>query len=152
MVRLRDRVGSDTVIIGNGDVQSHDEMVARHERYGVDGVMIGRAARRNPFVFNPTFKAMKLRSATQRCKLLTEHVRLCREHYGDKEGTMVIKRFIKSYLVHFKGSPELRAQLIKTETLTENRRTVTRLSVLEVALGPGVWGNLFGEHVVEMAQ
>ncbi len=32
---------------------------------------------------------------------------------------MVIKRFIKSYLVHFKGSPELRAQLIKTETLTE---------------------------------
>ncbi len=32
VVRLRDRVGSDTVIIGNGDVQSHDEMVARHEK------------------------------------------------------------------------------------------------------------------------
>lgn len=38
-------------IIGNGDVQTADQAVRRYRDYGVDAVMIGRAALRNPFLF-----------------------------------------------------------------------------------------------------
>lgn len=45
-------VGSGVVIVGNGDVRSADEGKLRAEETGADGIMIGRAAIGNPFVFS----------------------------------------------------------------------------------------------------
>jgi len=43
--------GSDTLILGNGDVTDRVDGLAQAEQYGVDGVLIGRACYGNPFVF-----------------------------------------------------------------------------------------------------
>lgn len=48
---LRDKMKVDTLIIGNGDVMSREEGLEKVEKYGVDGVMIGRGIFQNPWVF-----------------------------------------------------------------------------------------------------
>ena len=42
-----------TLILGNGDVKSYEQAIEKVEKYGVDGVLIGRASFGNPFVFQP---------------------------------------------------------------------------------------------------
>jgi nifR3 family TIM-barrel protein len=54
VVKLRDRISPDTVIIGNGDVISLQDGIARAKESGVDGVMVGRALFGNPWFFDST--------------------------------------------------------------------------------------------------
>lgn len=119
VVKLREALACDTVIIGNGDVQSWSEIKAKHRRYGVDGVMVGRAALKNPSIFNRDDPFSKMQSSSQRLELMAQHARLCRQQWGDEQGCTVLKRFLKSYLVGFKGAAELRAELMKTVTCSE---------------------------------
>lgn len=44
---------TSTLAIGNGDVKSYEEGLAKMKQYGVDGVLIGRASFGNPYVFRP---------------------------------------------------------------------------------------------------
>jgi len=57
--------GSDTVIIGNGDVWNYQNGLERAEKSGVDGVMIGRAALkiRGFLILKPKWKKFRFRTA-----------------------------------------------------------------------------------------
>ena len=46
-------------VFGNGDIDTPEKAIAQKNRYGVDGVMIGRAAIGNPWVFNEIKHFMK---------------------------------------------------------------------------------------------
>jgi tRNA-dihydrouridine synthase len=48
---LRDRLAPDTLIVGNGDVQSRAQGEALARRYKLDGIMIGRGIFHDPFIF-----------------------------------------------------------------------------------------------------
>lgn len=50
-VQIRDKMGSKTLIVGNGDVQNIEEAKKRVEETGCDGVMLGRAIYGNPWLF-----------------------------------------------------------------------------------------------------
>jgi tRNA-dihydrouridine synthase len=66
--------GSGTLILGNGDVRSHQEAMVRAARYGLDGVLIGRGSNGNPFVFQPeTPTAAYLRDRYLYLRIALEH-------------------------------------------------------------------------------
>lgn len=88
-----------TLIIGNGDVQSYDEVLEKHKTYGVDGVMIGRGIFKNPFVFD---KNMHKLIKSEKIELLEKHLELIQEHGG------MINKFLKVYLKGFPNAKDLR--------------------------------------------
>ena len=50
-VEIRDKMGKDTLIVGNGDVKSVEEGARRVEETGCDGIMVARGAYGNPWIF-----------------------------------------------------------------------------------------------------
>jgi len=72
-VQLRDSVGSDTLIHGNGDVTSFEDGLQKTEKYGVDGIMIGRGIFSNPWFFN---KNVQEKTPEERLNLMWKHTKL----------------------------------------------------------------------------
>ncbi|MCX6797551.1 MAG: tRNA-dihydrouridine synthase, partial [Candidatus Doudnabacteria bacterium] len=50
-VKVRDKMKSKTLIVGNGDIQNYQDGIIKAKASGVDGVMIGRASFGNPWIF-----------------------------------------------------------------------------------------------------
>jgi len=111
-VKIRNKISSNTIIIGNGDVKNYEEIREKVEKYGVDGVMIGRGIFANPWVFEKEIKSHDFKEAKT---ILIKHLKLCDEnqHY-DK-----IKKFFKMYVNNFDGANNLRVKLMTTKSVDE---------------------------------
>ena len=109
-------------IFGNGDIDSPQKTSEYKKQFGVDGIMVGRAAVGAPWVFSEIKHFMKTG------KLLpppdvTERVRVCREHFnfsirwkGDRLGVFEMRRHYSNY---FKGLPDFkpyRTRLVEANT------------------------------------
>jgi nifR3 family TIM-barrel protein len=111
-VKIRDEMGKDTLIIGNGDVLSKKQGRELVEKYNLDGIMIGRGVFNNPWVFNEEIKEV---TTQMRMDALLLHVRLYEECWGEERNFHVLKRFFKIYVKGFDGAGELRRRLMETE-------------------------------------
>ena len=105
---------SDTLIIGNGDVKSLEEGRARAAETGCDGVMIGRGAIGNPWVF-----ANCVPDARERFTVMREHVQLFRELLGAHKNFTEIRKHLAAYTKGLPGAAELRARLMGAQSLEE---------------------------------
>jgi tRNA-dihydrouridine synthase len=65
-------------IFGNGDITTATQAVEAHRRYGVDGILIGRGAIGNPWIFEQCQRAF--RGEPEREISVTERVEVCRRH------------------------------------------------------------------------
>ncbi|MEK7098838.1 MAG: tRNA-dihydrouridine synthase family protein, partial [Patescibacteria group bacterium] len=74
-VEIRDRLGSKTQIVGNGDVKDLDEARARAAETGCDGVMLGRAIYGNPWLYNEQHRKLLIRPQ-EKIDALIEHIKL----------------------------------------------------------------------------
>jgi nifR3 family TIM-barrel protein len=119
VVALRNAMASDTVIIGNGDVQSSTEILNKHTRYGVEGVMVGRAALKNPLLFRHDEQSLESLTSAQRIQLLWHHATLCRDSLGDTRGFIVIQKYFKIYIAHFEKSAMLRSALSRARSFEQ---------------------------------
>lgn len=120
-VELRNAINPDSVIIGNGDIHSQAELTAHAEKYGVDGVMVGRAIIANPFFFAPPPADSTLMTATKEFKinLLLKHYLIFRNTWGRNKDLRVMNKFIKPYLFGFSGAAELRRAIIEAKEYDE---------------------------------
>lgn len=116
VVRMRDEMKIETVIIGNGDVKSAQEAEKSAQEYGVDGVMIGRGILENIAAFSAQRKVL---SAQERINLLREHLKLWEETWGKTKNFSVMKKYFKIYIRDFDGVGELRAKLMETDSIGE---------------------------------
>ncbi|HBM46006.1 MAG: tRNA-dihydrouridine synthase [Parcubacteria group bacterium GW2011_GWF2_38_76] len=107
--------GSNTVIIGNGDVKSLEEGRQRAEESGVDGIMIGRGIFGNPWLFNDKIKKEEL-PIKEVLKVLLEHTRLFEKILGSKKPFVLMRKHFGSYVTGFEGAKELRMKLMETES------------------------------------
>lgn len=113
---MRDKGGHQTLIVGNGDVQSYAHGLELVERYKLDGIMIGRGVFQDPFVFAkespwPTY------SREQRIALYRKHVALFADTWVHNERRIyTLNKFCKVYISDFDGAKELREQLMKAES------------------------------------
>ena len=79
-VEIRNKLGSETLILGNGDALSLDDAKAKVEATGADGVMLGRAIFGNPWLFHPT-KDISNIPLEERLRVMVEHTKLFVELY-----------------------------------------------------------------------
>lgn len=116
---LRDEVAPDTLLTINGDIPDYQTGLELVEKYGVDGVMIGRGVFTNPFAFA---KESKNHSPAELLDLLRTHLDLFDE-YSQKEPRLFkpLRRFFKIYVRKFKGANDLRIALMETESTDEVR-------------------------------
>ncbi|MBN2401153.1 MAG: tRNA dihydrouridine synthase DusB [Spirochaetes bacterium] len=104
---------SSVPVIGNGDIRTYEEAMARLASTGCDAVMIGRAAVGNPWIFNG-----RIPDSDGIAKQIKEHLELMLEFYGEK-GIKLFRKHIAKYIRGMKDSAKFRALLVNAETKEE---------------------------------
>lgn len=117
-VDIRNEMGVETKIIGNGDVLSLEQANEYVEKYGVDGIMIGRGIFQDPFLFNPE-KSIHDLTPEQRIELMWKHAKLFTDTWGTTKNFAILKRFFKIYIRDFDGAGELRGKLMECASIEE---------------------------------
>ncbi len=113
---LRDAIAPDTLLVGNGDVETRTEGLAYVEQYGLDGIMIGRGVFHDPYVF-AEHSPWETITREQRIELYTKHVKLFADTWKHGERPIhVLNKFCKIYVNGFDGAKELREQLMAAES------------------------------------
>jgi len=125
---LRDRLAPETILIGNGDVESCQQGTELAQRCGLDGIMIGRGIFKNPWIFNG--QAHQIDQKRQ-LKLFVRHIELFEQAWQGKKNPNVLKKFAKMYVNHFEGAVEMRTQIMTAKTLEQLRDIVLRLAETE---------------------
>ncbi|MFW5689692.1 MAG: tRNA dihydrouridine synthase [Spirochaetota bacterium] len=123
---LARQMGVSTAILGNGDVSSRTEIREKSERYGLDGVMVGRGIFSDPYLFAAPGRAVAFADAepAEKINLLLDHVRLYREVWGETRNYEILKKFYKIYLSGFPGAQTLRDRLNLTHDFDSAERVV----------------------------
>jgi tRNA-dihydrouridine synthase len=149
VVKLRDKIAPETLIIGNGDVSDMNDGIEKGTQTHCDGIMIGRALFGNPWIFNKDISIKKkgtwkqnffLRllpnkwskkimgdsrytisdiSLSDKLHVMLEHTRLFDELLGDVKNFAVMKKHYKAYATGFPGAKELRIQLMESKNKEE---------------------------------
>lgn len=110
-VEIRDALGSETLIFGNGDALSLPDARAKAELSRADGVMLGRAIFGNPWLFHPE-KDLSNVSLEERLRVMVEHTKLFVELLPHKSFA-IMKKHYKAYVHGFDGAKELRMELME---------------------------------------
>lgn len=105
-------------IFGNGDIDSPEKAVTYKNRYGVDGIMIGRAAIGYPWIFNEIKHYIKT-GETLPSPTVEERVAVCKKHLhrsfewkGPVVGIFEMRRHYTNYLKGLPNIKEFRAKLV----------------------------------------
>lgn len=120
--------GSTALIIGNGDVTSLADGKEKCEKWGVDGVMVGRGVFGNPWFFNENMNRDEL-DPKERMRVLLEHARLFDELVNHKNFAVMRKHF-KAYTHGFDNAAPLREALMQAENSREVEQVLERFAVL----------------------
>jgi nifR3 family TIM-barrel protein len=116
---MRDKIAPNTLIVGNGDVTSRQQGEELAKKYKLDGIMIGRGALANPFVFAKTNKWAEL-APRQKIELYKKHVELFAKTWPNGEHSIqTLKKFAKAYINGFDGASDLRAQIMQQNSLDD---------------------------------
>lgn len=115
-VSIRNQKGSQTLILGNGDVTSYTEALKRVEQYGVDGVMVGTGVFKNPWMFNKKTIDININS---RISLMQRHIKLYQSTWGSSKDYNVLKRFFKIYLNGFTDAAHWRDAFMRAQGYEE---------------------------------
>lgn len=106
-------------IIGNGDIDSPQKAAEAFERYGVDGIMVGRASFGKPWLFNQIRayldkgEILPDPSVPERVALAKRHLGLSLELKGEPRGVYEMRRHLSSY---FRGLPDFKQTRLKLVT------------------------------------
>lgn len=107
-------------IFGNGDIDSPEKALEYKNRYGVDGIMIGRASIGYPWIFNEikhfleTGTHLAPPSMQQRVDVTKKHLKFSIEWKNERQGVLEMRRHYTNYfrgLPHFK---EFRMKLVES--------------------------------------
>jgi nifR3 family TIM-barrel protein len=122
-------------IFGNGDIDSPEKALEYKNRYGVDGIMIGRAAIGYPWIFNEIKHFMRtgdhLPSPTieQRIEVCRRHLQRSYEWKGPVVGILEMRRHYANYLKGLPNIKEYRARLVVAKELHEIEEILNEIVV-----------------------
>lgn len=120
-------------IFGNGDIDSPEKALEYKNRYGVDGIMIGRASIGYPWIFNEikhylkTGQKLDAPSLEERVRVSIQHVDFSVEWKGERQGLLEMRRHYTNY---FRGIPNfkpVRTTLVETESYAEVKETLLQI-------------------------
>ena len=119
LARIKETPGFTIPLIGNGDVTSAELALKMFKETGVDGVMIGRGAIGNPWIFSQTRALLDGHpqpaepTTKERMNICSEQLQLSIEHHGERYGTVIMKKHYGSYLKGIRGGKALRARILE---------------------------------------
>lgn len=123
-------------IFGNGDIDSPEKALEYRNKYGIDGIMIGRAAIGYPWIFNEikhyfaTGELLPSPTIADRVEAAKNHLLWSVEWKGERQGVVEMRRHYANY---FKGIPNFKEHRHKLVTLDASQEVVKALdNVLEV--------------------
>jgi putative TIM-barrel protein, nifR3 family len=126
-------------IFGNGDIDSPEKALEYRNKYGIDGIMIGRAAIGYPWIFNEikhyfaTGELLPSPTIADRVEAAKNHLLWSVEWKGERQGVVEMRRHYANY---FKGIPNFKEHRHKLVTLDASQEVVKALdNVLEVLGG-----------------
>ncbi|MBC6310418.1 tRNA-dihydrouridine synthase [Listeria sp. FSL L7-1582] len=122
VMAIRDRVAPQTLITINGDILDREVGLELAEKYGVDGIMIGRGIFKNPYAFE---KVKKEHTAQELIGLLRLQLDL-QDQFAELVPRSItgLHRFFKIYVKGFPGANDLRIQLMGTKSTEEVRKVL----------------------------
>jgi tRNA-dihydrouridine synthase B len=104
-------------LIGNGDITTPQAVVEAFRRYDIDGVMIGRAALNRPWLFQQAAAALRDEpippdpTLAQQREIMLEHYRLIIDRFGERQGTVLMRKFACCYVSGWPGARSFRANV-----------------------------------------
>lgn len=137
-------------IIGNGDITTPQKAKEAFDRYGVDGVMVGRATYGHPWIFREmrhyldTGELLPQMSVPERVALAKRHLAKSLEIKGDKVGVLEMRRHLSCY---FKGLPDFKDTRMRLVTENDPVQIYATLDYVNERWGgenPPDAGNIFG--------
>lgn len=119
-------------VIGNGDVVDGLSAKRMMEETGCDGVMVGRAAEGNPFIFREITSFLEGReyiapTHEEVCKTILEHADLQLKYKGEYIGIREMRKHVSWYLKGFEGAAALRKQINEMDSMDELKRVIEAL-------------------------
>jgi len=121
--KLKNTPGLEIPIIGNGDVTSPELAKKMFDETGVDGVMIGRGAIGNPWIFEQarhyleTGERLPEPTLKQKLDVCAEQLRLSVDHQGERYGVIIMKKHYGQYLKGIRNGKKLRMELMEHKTM-----------------------------------
>ncbi len=109
-------------LIGNGDLDSAEKVVAAFENYRVDGVMIARACLGRPWLFAQAAAALRGEpippepTLEQQRDVMLKHYQLVVDRFGEQKGTVLMRKYACCYAQGKRGARQFRTQVAKVST------------------------------------
>ena len=115
-------------VIGNGDIASYEDMLRMKEETGCDSVMVGRAARGNPWIFTELKTGIKHEKSTQETvEMIKRHTEMMVQMKGEYIGIREMRKHVGWYTAGIKNSSKLRCKINEAETMEEMFRLLEAL-------------------------
>ncbi len=112
-------------IFGNGDIDSPQKALEYKNRYGVDGIMIGRAAIGYPWIFNEikhfmkTGETLPVPDMVERVNVARRHLKFSLEWKGERQGVFEMRRHYTNYFRGVHDFKPFRTKLVESENPEE---------------------------------
>lgn len=129
----------DIPVIANGDIDCPKQARRVLEQTGADGLMLGRGAQGNPWLFHAirqyleTGKPTKEPTMPQVLDAMLSHLAGMQALYGNEQGARTFRKHIKWYLGRFPACGELVSALLQMKDTLEQRRHILRFLDMGVA-------------------
>lgn len=127
ILKLRDEIAPDTLIIGNGDILSFDEIESKFKSYNCDGFMVGRGIFQNPWIFNKKIDIEKV-TIQERITLFIKHIKLFEKTWKNGKNPANLGKFCKTYISNFPEALSLREKIMACKTTSEMLEVLSSLS------------------------
>lgn len=121
-------------IFGNGDINSPEKAKKYKNKYGVDGIMIGRSAIGNPWIFNEIKsyikenKHIKKPSLNDRIETVKKHLDFSIQWKGERLGLIEMRRHYTNYFRGMDNFKKHRMKLILSESKNFTLETLNEIS------------------------
>ncbi len=123
------QVKSTTLIVGNGDIESRKQAQQQAKKYHLDGVLIGRAAQGNPFVFNQDSSTVTPKKLAQ---VALEHAQLFEQTFSQQEKYtfLPMRKHLAWYIRGVPQAKQIRQQLVRVNSSSEVKKILTDYQLL----------------------
>ncbi len=135
IARVKNNPRIQVPVFGNGDIDSPQKALEYKNRYGVDGIMIGRAAIGYPWIFNEikhfieTGTLLAPPTIAQRVAVIRKHLHKSLEWKGPVLGILEMRRHYASYLKGLPNIKEYRGKLVTLKTLEEIESVLNEVEI-----------------------
>ena len=119
-------------VIGNGDITSGADALKMLKETGCDGVMVGRAAEGNPFIFREISCALEGKEYVPPTKeefkdTILAHSAMQLKYKGEHLGVLEMRKHLSWYLKGFEGAAKMRKEINEMETFDELKQIILSL-------------------------